>query len=97
MKKIEKKLNRVVSGLARRATPSIQARPDDRAGPAQARFTTCRTGLNPCRVSSRPANPIHLNIYTSDAVPQPSYTGMRPCHKKTTEGLGRIRTLFSAG
>jgi hypothetical protein len=45
--KIEKKINWVVSGLARRATPSAQARPGDRTGPARARFTTCRVGFVP--------------------------------------------------
>jgi hypothetical protein len=41
-------------GVARRATPSAQAR---------IRFTTCRAEPNPCRVSSRPAGPINLDIY----------------------------------
>jgi hypothetical protein len=45
--KIEKKINRAVSGLARRATPSAQARPGDRAGSTRARFTTCRVGVVP--------------------------------------------------
>jgi hypothetical protein len=36
-----------VSGLARRATPSAQARPGDRVGPARARFTMCRAGFVP--------------------------------------------------
>jgi hypothetical protein len=45
MKKIEK--NKITSGLARRVTPSAQARPGDRAGPARTRFTTCRVGFMP--------------------------------------------------
>jgi hypothetical protein len=61
-----------MSGLARRATPSAQARPGDQAGPARARFTTCRArfvpgqtraGPNPCWVSGGPASPVRLDIY----------------------------------
>jgi hypothetical protein len=36
-----------VPDLVRRATPSVQARPGDRAGPARIRFTTCRAEFVP--------------------------------------------------
>jgi hypothetical protein len=57
-----------VPSLARHAMPSAQARPGDWAGPARARFTTCRVGFLPGRVSSRSASPIRLDIYICKAI-----------------------------
>jgi hypothetical protein len=59
-----------VLGLARRVTPSAQARPGDWVGPARVQFTMCRAGPNPCQVSGRPASPNRLDIYNSH---QPIY------------------------
>jgi hypothetical protein len=55
-----------VSGLARRATPSAQARPGDRTGPARTRFTTCRAWfvLDQIRVGFRAARQAR-SIWTS--------------------------------
>jgi hypothetical protein len=55
-----------MSGLARRATPSAQTRPGDRAGPARARFTTCRAVFVPgqTRAGFRAARQVR-SIWTS--------------------------------
>jgi hypothetical protein len=62
-----------VSGLARRATPSPQARPGDRVGPARARFTTCRAGFVPGQTragfrAARQARSVWTSIIESAAL-----------------------------